>query len=172
VIAVTLLLAITEPEPIAQSRLDIAQIVADLTFPGMEVTWEIAKCGQVNAYYQPKLKHLVVCRELVEYSPWLARFAAAHEMGHAMVRQLDLPITGMEEMAADEVAALELCIFSDHCMDLARTADYFYTLDGEELPADPHPSDRRRGITLMRLYLDPAPLVHTWGRLLGITGVK
>lgn len=145
----------------------VAQVVHDLTFPGMDVTWSVESCGMINAFYAPVSKHLTICTELAALGPSLVWFAASHEMGHAMIRQLNIPITGMEEMAADEVASLEMCVFQDHCDDLAIVARYFWIRGHDEDPTDDHPGDKRRGFTLIREALsDHVDLVYRWSRLI------
>src|SRR5688572_24209103 len=82
-----------------------------------------AECGQVNAFYDPAAKQISMCLELVEhyvvemsqeYPDEAAAMTAAegafslvlfHELGHALVDVMDLPITGREEDAVDQLAA-------------------------------------------------------------------
>ena len=82
-----------------------------------------AECGQVNAFYDPAEKQISMCLELVEHyvvemSQEFPEEAAAmtaaegafslvlfHELGHALVDVLELPITGREEDAVDQLAA-------------------------------------------------------------------
>lgn len=86
-------------------------------------------CGEPNAFYSPDEKLIVLCYELVdlivrqtekakepgsrkklpEESRELLAFGAVtfitlHEMGHALIDILDLPITGREEDVADQIA--------------------------------------------------------------------
>jgi hypothetical protein len=86
-------------------------------------------CGQVNAFYVRDEKVIVICYELVnliiqqadkakepgsrkklpEESRGMLAFGAVtfitlHEMGHALIDILDLPITGREEDVADQIA--------------------------------------------------------------------
>ena len=86
-------------------------------------------CGEPNAFYSSDGKSIVVCYELVdlivrqaekakepgsrkklpeESSRLLAvgaiTFVTFHEMGHALIDVLDLPITGREEDVADQIA--------------------------------------------------------------------
>lgn len=86
-------------------------------------------CGELNAFYVPDEKSIFICYELVdlivrqadmakgpdrrkklpEESRALLAFGAVtfvmfHEMGHALIDILDLPITGREEDVADQIA--------------------------------------------------------------------
>lgn len=84
------------------------------------------QCGTVNAFYDSKNSRVLMCYELMEF--FQKQFAAAyeddevaeaamldstifvfhHELGHALVDLLELPITGKEEDAVDDLATLVL----------------------------------------------------------------
>lgn len=87
-----------------------------------------AECGAINAYYLPGRREIVLCYEMVDYLVTLGvqlhtdqagnsdnsqaarfllanlRFMMLHEVGHALVDQLELNITGREEDAVDQLA--------------------------------------------------------------------
>jgi hypothetical protein len=89
------------------------------------------ECGAVNAFYMPDKKAIVICYEILDtiekkmevktthdifvgtQSPeimgklWTGAFTfiLMHEVGHALVHVLDLPVLGREEDAADQIAA-------------------------------------------------------------------
>lgn len=81
-------------------------------------------CGEINAFYDPKTREVIMCYELLsmlsdtaarnsndadsngQFVLGAAFFFFLHELGHALVDQLDLPITGKEEDAVDEIATL------------------------------------------------------------------
>jgi hypothetical protein len=79
-----------------------------------------SECGEPIAHYRPEARRVTLCYELLdELSRRYARvegsdlliagtyaFVLLHELGHAMVHVLDLPITGREEDAADQLATL------------------------------------------------------------------
>lgn len=92
-----------------------------------EVKFEVAlpirfsECGVVNAHYQPEEQRVTVCYELVAaFREHLAKhhrgealdaaligatfYTLFHQIGHAVVDLFDLPITGREEDAADQLA--------------------------------------------------------------------
>lgn len=87
-----------------------------------DVTLTFAECGESNSFYRPEDRTVIVCFELVEELDHLfeddrdrARavddallFTTLHEVGHALVGVLDLPVTGREEDAVDQLAALIL----------------------------------------------------------------
>jgi hypothetical protein len=91
-----------------------------------QVVLTIGECGQVNAFYSPQHNALVLCHELMaqiaqgilhDYSRTASReeiesatagaiaFIVMHELGHALIHLLDLPVLGREEDAADQIAA-------------------------------------------------------------------
>lgn len=79
-----------------------------------------SECGEPNAYYRPDARRVTLCYELLAD---LARrfggnpqgdilvagttaFVLLHEVGHALIHVLDLPTTGREEDAVDQLATL------------------------------------------------------------------
>jgi hypothetical protein len=82
------------------------------------------ECGQVNAFYQPSTRAVVLCHEMIEKVGDGVRrdfrnstfefqadtvagalmFILHHEVGHALVHVLALPIFGREEDAVDGIA--------------------------------------------------------------------
>ena len=84
-------------------------------------------CGEVNAFYSPRDHSITFCYELMDYFYRLYRsdgdsdqranermqkamtFVFLHEVGHALIDNYDLPITGNEEDAADRCSAY-ICI--------------------------------------------------------------
>jgi len=86
----------------------------------------VATCQTPNAFYDPENVQVVFCYEMfgllaqVFYEPeasdeevgnallGAAAFIFLHEMGHALVDQLDIPVTGREEDAVDDLATLIL----------------------------------------------------------------
>lgn len=85
------------------------------------ISLEGRACGRPNAFYEPKSKMVIVCYELgaairaslADGSPpsilsihviKALDFVVAHEVGHAMVDVVQLPVLGREEDAADQFA--------------------------------------------------------------------
>jgi hypothetical protein len=89
----------------------------------------LRECGQVNAFYDPEAGTISLCYELVEHYSEIFMadaqtddeqeeagtsvasatvFTFFHEMGHALIDIYDLPVTGKEEDAVDQLAALIL----------------------------------------------------------------
>jgi hypothetical protein len=86
------------------------------------VSVRTAQCGNVNASYSPRLGTVTMCYEMLNHlanifvrdGRWTQAQAEAvdgavnfimyHEVGHALVDVMDLPITGREEDAVDQLA--------------------------------------------------------------------
>lgn len=89
----------------------------------------LRECGEVNAFYDSESGEISLCYELVEHYAEIfmadaeteeeqeeagtsvasaTMFTFFHEMGHALIHIYDLPITGREEDAVDQLAALIL----------------------------------------------------------------
>lgn len=85
------------------------------------------QCGQVNAFYQAQSHRVVLCYELagffgalfekkpnvdrtlgLDYALNAMTFTLLHELGHALIGELDLGVTGGEEDAVDDFATLLL----------------------------------------------------------------
>jgi hypothetical protein len=96
---------------------------------------KIDECGMINAFYSPSDVEITFCYELIDMiagsfasvpdnpDAWTQeeveaiegafRFIMMHEVGHALVDQLDLGITGREEDAVDQLAALIMIQIGD-----------------------------------------------------------
>ncbi|HVG06609.1 MAG TPA: DUF4344 domain-containing metallopeptidase [Thermoanaerobaculia bacterium] len=87
------------------------------------------ECGDVNAFYDPETQEISLCWELVEsYAEMFLSedqteeeaeeggeavagatlFTFFHELGHALIDLYDLPVTGREEDAVDQLATMIL----------------------------------------------------------------
>src|SRR6187399_1025462 len=80
----------------------------------------LAQCGVANAFYNPTDRRITLCYELLVdlsrrfsadaegkgVSSGAVNFVLVHELGHAVIHALDIPVLGREEDAADELAAL------------------------------------------------------------------
>jgi len=119
------------------------------------------ECGDVNAYYDPQNQAIQICYEFAQYFYILhandqkgqdgkfdresvikstmgtIRFVMLHEVGHALVDILDLPITGREEDAVDQLAAVVL-LSSDNADDTEAvlTGAYSHLLSAESKAED------------------------------------
>jgi hypothetical protein len=126
------------------------------------VTLAFSECGEPNAFYDEEDESVLLCFELVEeLDQYFANdrdpdrsvedallFTALHEVGHAVIHVLDLPVTGREEDAADQLAALILADGSAEGQVAAINGVRGLPDDGEELDepilADEHALSAQR----------------------------
>ena len=98
------------------------------------INYVTAECGEVNAFYSPERNEVVMCyetmkvleqrgRELAahnklpdtyaqQYLDANFRFILLHETGHALITLLEIPITGREEDAVDQLATTLMLRFA------------------------------------------------------------
>ena len=127
-----------------------------------------AECGEANAYYDAEAREVSVCFELIEwYYEHMAEaydseeelddavagafvFVFFHEIGHALVDVLDLPITGREEDAVDQLSAWILLDGAEGDQAVLDAALSFYAASesadmvDEGAFADEHSLDQQR----------------------------
>lgn len=101
----------------------VEQLNEKLAFPN-DINIVFASCGVANAFYSPSDLQITMCYELIAYYLQIfeenieteedyqaevidaTSFTFFHELGHALVDQYELPITGNEEDAADNFATI------------------------------------------------------------------
>ncbi|MFD9949786.1 DUF4344 domain-containing metallopeptidase [Nonomuraea sp. NPDC059023] len=109
-----------------------AESASDAFIPPRDIPVKAEQCDTVNAFYSPEDRTITMCYEMVAYLQSL--FAAPesgqsatpdpqdvdesvvgamsgiyyHELGHALIDLYDLPSTGKEEDAVDQLSALVL----------------------------------------------------------------
>jgi hypothetical protein len=92
---------------------------------------------------------------LAEFVAGNILFAALHELGHAVVSDMGLPVLGKEEDAADSFAATRLIIagsgFSDRVLTEAAKG-WFMTNRRDKKEGDPVPPYDAHGLDLVRAY--------------------
>lgn len=84
----------------------------------------LAECGMINCYYDLQKGQLFMCYEFMEYIPQSFQnvakdqaelekatgssiiFVLFHEVGHALIDMYNLPVTGKEEDAVDQLSTL------------------------------------------------------------------
>jgi len=147
-----------------------------------DVTLTFAECGESNSFYRPEDRTVVVCFELVDELDAMFEqdqdrdqavddallFTTLHEVGHALVSVLDLPITGREEDAVDQLAALILVDGSDGG-DEAAINGVRGLPDDEQLDdlafADEHALNGQRFYNVLCLVYGQNPAAHPeWTR--------
>jgi hypothetical protein len=82
-------------------------------------------------------------------------FIFAHEFGHALIHNFDLPVLGREEDAADGIATVLLLKAEDGATYAAEAAEFWDAFAGRQTPpklaeyADNHSFDRQRAYNIL-----------------------
>src|SRR5262249_35317094 len=108
------------------------------------------ECGTINAFYTSDKPAILACYELLDYfynvfkplsktEEQVGRklagafyFTFFHELGHALAGELDLPITGKEEDAADQLSAIILTKIPGVGRECALAAAEWFAVAGQE----------------------------------------
>ncbi|HTM22176.1 MAG TPA: DUF4344 domain-containing metallopeptidase, partial [Kofleriaceae bacterium] len=111
---------------------------------------QMVDCGTVNAFYDPNSSRIIVCYELLEYYVEMFKpvsssseelgnavigatfFAFFHELGHGLIHQLDIPSTGQEEDAVDELSTLVLLDSGDAGAAAAMAGAKWFAMEQEK----------------------------------------
>jgi hypothetical protein len=112
----------------------------------VEIT--VGECGQVNAFYDPKNKRLVMCDELIghyvkTFTPvsktteemaesvlYTTLFVFFHELGHGLVDIYDLPVTGKEEDAVDDFSTVLLLEMGEPGYKAVLSTAHWFAIEG------------------------------------------
>lgn len=145
------------------------------------------ECGMVNAFYAPADRQIVMCYELVDYFLGLYAAEAAidpnvpppeistagalgfvmlHELGHALIDMLDIPVFGKEEDAADQFATIILSKTDIGHIAAQSTAVWFYTSaqqqDAAAIPYwDEHSLDIQRYFNIICMLYGSDPVTYS-----------
>lgn len=147
----------------------LAQALNEIFVLPRDIGLLYAECGEANAYYDPEEHEILICLELMQSmsktldgqfeseddtADALAGAYIAvvlHEAGHALVDVLEIPVTGREEDAVDQLSAWMLIEADDSGSVLGAAASY-YTEDGEAAGddySDEHSLDKQRYFNLV-----------------------
>lgn len=144
-----------------------------------------AECGEANAFYDPSEQQISMCFELLEdyYETMADQYETEdeldnavmgafvlvlfHELGHALVHVLDLPITGREEDAVDQLAAWVMIDDGEGDDAVLNAALSYYVSaeqSGNEIDdstyADEHSLDKQRFFNLVCWVYGSNPEKH------------
>ncbi|MEW6209962.1 MAG: DUF4344 domain-containing metallopeptidase, partial [Acidobacteriota bacterium] len=127
----------------------IAADLNDTVALPFDISISFEECGEVNAFYDPEKRRISMCLELIEDLNDVFQkkiksedeaieatlnamiFVFFHELGHALVDALKLPITGKEEDAVDQLSTFILADGTDEG-ELAALDGAESFLSGEE----------------------------------------
>lgn len=162
-----------------QSLMDI---ISNIFLLPRDVNVIFAETGEINAWYDPEKHHVVMTydfiefilkdalanknteAEAVQFSVGAILFTLMHELGHALIGEMDIPVVGREEDAADEFATMILLDAGEmgHQV-LSSTADWFNVLarNQKELAFwDEHSLDQQRLYNVLLLMYGESPQVY------------
>ena len=127
-------------------------------------------CGRVNAYYDPHTRTVILCHELIaviagsfdshDYLPQVYLYVAMHELAHALIDVLDLPVVGREEDAADQFASLFFVNPGDlgFVLGVVQAAQFFRRADADQTVFwDSHSFGEARYYQLLCMVYGGAP---------------
>ena len=145
----------------------------------------LLECGSENAFYKPEAKSIVICYELFSRIANAFRdetdsyedeelgsltlqttlFIFYHELGHALIDVFNLPITGREEDAADQLSSLFFIEAGEDIMAL-NGAYWFYLISSgkrttKKLLADEHSLDKQRYYNILCWVYGSDPEKHS-----------
>ena len=135
-----------------------------------DITITFTQCGVENAFYEPSTRRIKMCYELYEHFIVLflplakseedlakavegaLNFVLFHELGHALSDVLNLPITGKEEDAVDQLATFILAVGDDQNEGTALQGAFWFSLEarqrgptvGQSAFADEHSLNEQR----------------------------
>jgi Putative metallopeptidase len=148
-----------------------------------DVYLSVNNCGVANAFYDPNTKEIIMCTELVKYFEQAfakefedkeqaaeavddsTMFVFFHELGHALIDIYDLPVTGKEEDAVDQLSTLIVADGSaEGAASVFNGALSFAITDEEELSEsafwDEHSMGRQRFYNIICLLYGQDPKAH------------
>ncbi len=129
---------------------EIADAVNSYLALPTDIPVNFMECGEANAFYDPEAQEISMCYELTQayvdiftdentsdedYVKEVINatvFTFFHELGHALVHILELPITGKEEDVVDEFAAIMLLQSGDEGVEAALAGVVQFSVDSEQ----------------------------------------
>lgn len=129
---------------------EIAEAVNSYLALPTDIPVNFMECGEANAFYDPEAQEISMCYELTqayvdiftdentsdeEYVKEVINatvFTFFHELGHALVHILELPITGKEEDVVDEFAAIMLLQSGNEGVEATLAAVAQFSVDSEQ----------------------------------------
>lgn len=176
---------------------DVIDVLNELVVLPHDIHVVLGECGTANAFYSPDDEAVVLCYELID-SFWEVFFADAgtdeefeeagasmagatlfilfHEIGHVLVDVHELPITGREEDAVDQLATVLLAESDDIEVEAAALdAAVFFAAAAdqeginEEAFWGEHALDAQRFYNIICWLYGSDP--ETWSDLVGEDGL-
>ena len=144
-----------------------------------------AETGDINAWYDPSQHRVMMTydfmefiikdavqnksteAEAIQYATGAILFTLMHEMGHALIGEMDIPVVGREEDAADEFATMILLDAGPQGHEiLGSAADWFGVMSRNQKDLafwDEHSLDQQRLFNILLLMYGHSP--DTYGSI-------
>jgi hypothetical protein len=145
------------------------------------------KCGEPNAFWDPNSQTIIMCDEFPEFISTLystfkpsqeevlratigaTMFVFLHELGHCLIDQYELPATGREEDAVDQMATLILVAGGKDSTQFALDGaeawlaiQVMRSAESKEAFWDEHSLDEQRFYNIMCLIYGSNPSDHKY----------
>lgn len=125
-----------------------------------------SECLEPNAFYRPEARRVTLCYELLAdlgrrfrgspqadiLAAGTTAFVLLHEVGHALIHVLDLPTTGREEDAVDQLATLLMLGEGAVGDSLAFAAAAWFLQSAQRTRIDPLAFADEHGLDAQRVY--------------------
>ncbi len=143
----------------------VANLNTTVALPA-DLVLAIEECGTPNAFYSPAAHRISMCFELMallaqqfrghpQYDQLFSAtfaFVMIHELGHALIHLSDLPVTGREEDAADQVAALALLAGGEAGAQQLVTAASWFAANARSAPLTASAFANEHSLDAQRFY--------------------
>ena len=178
---------------LAESLVEITKPLNEIVALPYDVYLNFDECGEPNAFYNPEVKEITMCYEFIEdFEKAFKRISKNpkdisdmtdgamavfffHELGHCLIDVWDLPATGREEDAVDQLAMFVLLDGTPEGEQMVLSAaTYFAVVSDGQSNADlafweEHSLDQQRFYDMLCLTYGSNPSKNK--RLLGKNGL-
>ncbi len=183
----------TMPKEVADSLVEITKPLNEIIALPYDVYLNFDQCGEPNAFYNPEVKEITMCYEfLADFERAFKKVSKKpaeiddmtdgamavfffHELGHCLIDVWDLPATGREEDAVDQLALFVLLDGTPEGEGMVLSAATFFSVvsaeqqDGEPAFWDEHSLDQQRFYEMLCLTYGSNPAKNK--NLLGKNGL-
>ncbi len=140
----------TMPKEVSDLLVEMAKPLNESIALPYDVFLNFNECGEPNAFYNPNNKEITMCYEFFEEFERVFKqvstnkeeiddmvFGAMtviffHELGHCLIDVWDLPATGREEDAVDQLAMVILLDGTPESENMVLSAATFFAIAGSE----------------------------------------
>jgi Putative metallopeptidase len=181
------------PKEVADSLVEIVKPLNEIIALPYDVYLNLDQCGEPNAFYNPEVKEITMCYEFIddfqEAFKKISKDPAKiedmadgamvvfflHELGHCLIDVWDLPTTGREEDAVDQLAMFVLLDGTPEGEGMVLSAATYFSIvsHGQDtktlLFSDEHSLDQQRFYDMLCLTYGSNPAKNK--NLLGKNGL-